>query len=265
MTDFYLYQTLHLCHGRVRLLDRHVGLLDRCARELFDRRYAPDLRRLERQVFDFAAAQDYPTDLSAFVRLELTAEGGERFVPVGVSYYDGYALRSVQPDGVCICYEPPLNGYPTQAREAAVATARRMAECAGGRVAVQCGADGMCHTIEGAPMAAVQGYAVRLAPESVPYEIPATRFELRMEGAPVQGHRFVAPRSVEHRLLAEAVEAAGLTLREEPFDRDFLAGADEVFWLDHRGVTALAHCDGRPLMSIIAERIAVALEGLFKV
>lgn len=45
---------------------------------------------------------------------------------------------------------------------------------------------------------------------------------------------------------------------------DFLTGADEVFWLDYRGITALAHCDGRPLMSIIAERIAVALEGIFK-
>ncbi|MDE5962888.1 MAG: branched-chain amino acid aminotransferase [Alistipes sp.] len=264
MTDFYLYQTLHLCHGRVRLLDRHVGLLDRCARELFDRRYAPDLQQLERQVLDFADAQDYPTDLSSFVRLELTSEGEVRFVPAGVSYYEGYALRSLQPDGVGILYEPPLNGYPTQARMAAVATARRMAECAGGRVAVQCGADGMCRSIEGAPLAAVQGYTVWLASESVPYEIPATRFELRMEGAPVRGHRFVAPRSVEHRLLGEAVEAAGLTLREGPFDMDFLAGADEVFWLDYRGITALAHCDGRPLMSIIAERIAIALEGIFK-
>jgi len=264
LTEFYLYQTLHLCHGRVRLLDRHVGVLDRCARELFDRPYAPDLRRLERQGLDFAVLHGYPDDLSAFVRLELTSEGEVRLIPLGVSYYEGYALRSVQPDGIGIRYEPPLNGYPTQAREAAVATARRMAECAGGRVAVQCGTDGMCRTIEGAPMAAVQGYTVWLAPESVPYEIPASRFELRLEGAPVRGHRFVAPRSVEYGLLVAAVEAAGLTLCEKPFDMDFLTGADEVFWLDYRGITALAHCDGRPLMSIIAERIAVALEGIFK-
>ncbi|MCM1301150.1 MAG: branched-chain amino acid aminotransferase, partial [Bacteroides cellulosilyticus] len=117
MTGFYLYQTLHLLRGRVRLLDRHAALLDRCARELFGTGYAPDLRDLERRVLDTAAARRYPTDLSAFVRLELAADGTERLVPAGVSYYEGYALRSVRPDGVTVVCAPPLNGYPTPARE----------------------------------------------------------------------------------------------------------------------------------------------------
>ncbi len=261
LNTIYFYQTLHLCHGRVRLLDRHVGLLDRCARELFGRRYLPDLPRLERQVLTLAAEQHYPDDLSSFVRIELTADGETRFVPMGVSYYDGYALRSIRPEGVGIAYDPPLNGYPTQAREAAVATARRMAECAGGRVAVQIGPDGAYHTIEGAPLAVVQDYTVRLAPESGPCVIPPSSFG--PEGKPLHGHRFDPPRSVEYELLARAVQAAGLTLREEPFGPDIRTSIDEMFWLDHRGITALSHCDGRPLMSIIAERVADALEGLF--
>lgn len=256
-----LIQTLHLFRGRVRLLDRHVALLDRCARELFDAHYRPDLRQLERRILAVAAAERYPSDLSAFVRIELTADGEERIVPAGVSYYDGYALRSVRPEGVSILYEPPLNGYPTLAREAAAATARRMAERAGGRIAVQLGCDGAYHTIEGAPMAAVQGYTVLLAPEGVPYEIPAGEFGL--EGRPLRGCRFDPPRSVEYGLMAQAVRAAGLTLSEEAFGPDLLARADELFWLDHRGITALSHCDGRPLMSLIAERVADALEGLF--
>ncbi|MCM1351591.1 MAG: hypothetical protein NC250_02515, partial [Alistipes senegalensis] len=106
MTGFYLYQTLHLLRGRVRLLDRHAALLDRCARELFGTGYAPDLRDLERRVLDTAAARRYPTDLSAFVRLELAADGTERLVPAGVSYYEGYALRSVRPDGVTVVCDP---------------------------------------------------------------------------------------------------------------------------------------------------------------
>ncbi len=257
----YFYQTLHVCHGRVRLLDRHAGLLDRCARELFGRRYLPDLSRLERHILTLAAKQHYPDDLSSFVRIELTSDGETQFFPMGGSYYDGYALRSVRPGGVGIAYDPPLNGYPTQAREAAAATARRMAECAGGRVAVQIGPDGAYHTIEGAPMAVVQGYTVRLAPESIPYEIPPSGF--RLEGKLLRGHRFDPPRSVEYELLAQAVQAAGLTLREEPFGPDFRTSIDEMFWLDHRGITALSHLDGRPLMSIVAERVADALEGLF--
>ncbi|MCM1301745.1 MAG: hypothetical protein NC226_08495, partial [Bacteroides cellulosilyticus] len=133
--------------------------------------------------------------------------------------------------------------------------------CAGGRVAMQCGPDGAYHTVEGAPLAAVQGYTVRLAPEGIPYEIAPVQEQL--EGAPVQGHRFEPPRSVEYGLLADAVRAAGLTLCEEPFGPGEMAVMDEVFWLDHRGVTALAHCDGRPLMSIIAERVARAAENFF--
>lgn len=257
----YLYQILHLFHGRVRMLDRHVALLDRCARELFDRRYLPDLSRLERQILTLAADQRYPNDLSAFVRIELTDDGETRILPMGVSYYDGYALRSVRPAGVGIACDPPLNGYPTQAREAAAAAARRMAECAGGRVAVQIGPDGACHTIEGAPMAVVQGHTVRLAPESVPYEIQPSGFG--PEENPLRGHRFDPPRSVEYELLARAVQAAGLTLSEEPFGPDIRTNIDEMFWMDHRGITSLSHFDGRSLMSIIAERVADALEGLF--
>ena len=33
--------------------------------------------------------------------------------------------------------------------------------------------------------------------------------------------------------------------------------------LDHRGITACSHLDGQPLMDLIAERVAAALETLF--
>ena len=260
-TELYLYQMLHLYHGRVRLLDRHVELLDRCVRELFGTEYRSDLRTLERQVLATAAAARYPSDISAFVRIELTAAGEVRLLPAGVSYYGGYALRSVRPAGVSVRCEPPLDGYPTQARDAAVTAARRMAECAGGRVAVQHDADGTYHTIEGSPLAVVREDTVWLAPEGRAYEIPASGFRLG-EGA-LRGCRFDPPHSVEYGLLAGAVQAAGLTLREEAFDAEVVNGADELFWLDHRGVTALSYCDGRPLMALAAERIAAALEKLF--
>ena len=71
------------------MLDRHVALLDRCARELFGRRYLPDLPRLERRMLTLAAEHRYPDDLSSFVRIELTADGEMRLFPMGVSYYDG--------------------------------------------------------------------------------------------------------------------------------------------------------------------------------
>ena len=35
---------------------------------------------------------------------------------------------------------------------------------------------------------------------------------------------------------------------------------EELFFTDHRGITSLSHCDGQPLMTFLAERIAGALE-----
>ena len=48
-----------------------------------------------------------------------------------------------------------------------------------------------------------------------------------------------------------------------PVGRDDLPRMDELFFIDHRGVTALSRCDGQPYMAIFAERIAGALRGLF--
>ena len=76
---------------------------------------------------------------------------------------------------------------------------------------------------------------------------------------------FVSPAEacVERELGLRAVEAAGLELEERPVMRDELPRFDELFYVDHRGVTALAHCDGHPCMAILAERVAQSLGGLF--
>ena len=48
-----------------------------------------------------------------------------------------------------------------------------------------------------------------------------------------------------------------------PASVDDLPRMDELFFIDHRGVTVLSRCDGQPYMAIFAERIAGALRGLF--
>ncbi|MFQ7503703.1 MAG: hypothetical protein ACLRMJ_12500 [Alistipes finegoldii] len=46
--------------------------------------------------------------------------------------------------------------------------------------------------------------------------------------------------------------------------RDELPRFDELFYVDHRGVTALAHCDGHPCMAILAERSPNRSAGCFR-
>lgn len=234
MTELYLYQTVHLARGRARNAEAHAARLDAASRELFGRGYAP--ARLAARIEALAAAERYPTGVSGFVRIELGADGEERLTPAGVSLYDGYALRSLQPEAVTLRYDLPLTEAPTSAREAAAQLARRMAERAGVDVAVRCDREGILHEADDAPLFAVAGHTVLAAPGT---------------------------QSVERELAVRAVRAAGLELREEPFGCGELPRIDELFFADHRGITALARCDGQPLMSLIAERIALVMEGLF--
>ena len=234
MTELYLYQTVHLARGRARNAEAHAARLDAASRELFGRGYAP--ARLAARIEARAAAERYPTGVSGFVRIELGADGEERLTPAGVSLYDGYALRSLQPEAVTLRYDLPLTEAPTSAREAAAQLARRMAERAGADVAVRCDREGILREADDAPLFAVAGHTVLAAPGT---------------------------QSVERELAVRAVRAAGLELREEPFGCGELPRIDELFFADHRGITALARCDGQPLMSLIAERIALVMEGLF--
>lgn len=234
MTELYLYQTVHLARGRARNAEAHAARLDAASRELFGRGYAP--ARLAARIEALAAAERYPTGVSGFVRIELGADGEERLTPAGVSLYDGYALRSLQPEAVTLRYDLPLTEAPTSAREAAAQLARRMAERAGADVAVRCDREGILREADDAPLFAVAGHTVLAAPGT---------------------------QSVERELAVRAVRTAGLELREEPFGCGELPRIDELFFADHRGITALARCDGQPLMSLIAERIALVMEGLF--
>ena len=234
MTELYLYQTVHLARGRARNAEAHAARLDAASRELFGRGYAP--ARLAARIEALAAAERYPTGVSGFVRIELGADGEERLTPAGVSLYDGYALRSLQPEAVTLRYDLPLTEAPTSAREAAAQLARRMAERAGADVAVRCDREGILREADDAPLFAVAGHTVLAAPGT---------------------------QSVERELAVRAVRAAGLELREEPFGCGELPRIDELFFADHRGITALARCDGQPLMSLIAERIALVMGGLF--
>ena len=166
----------------------------------------------------------------------LDPDGTERLLPAGVSLYDGYAFRSLQPEAVTVGYDLTLSEAPTSAREAAAQLARRLAERRGAEIAVRCDSAGILRSADDAPLLAIAGRTVLTVP---------------------------GPASVERRLAMLAVRAAGLELREEAFGRADLPSLDELFFADHRGVTSLSRCDGQPLMTFVAERIAEAMEGLF--
>ena len=217
--------------GVCRALPQHIKLLDAWSRQLFGRGFAPDPKRLAQQI---AAVVPTKSDLSQFVRLIVPADAElpYRLEFAGTSLYRGYALRSLMPKAVTLQYEWSLTEAPTSAREAVEAFAQQQAALRGASVVVRYDAQGIVGSADGAPLFAVRGHTICTSPASP---------------------------SVERELGTEAIRTAGLELAEEPVRRTELARFDELFYIDYRGVTALSHCDARPFMSLIAERVAKAM------
>ena len=234
MSRLYLYQTVHVAGGRPRLVPHHAEVLTRTARELFGCDYAPDADALEQRIAEAARAAHYPPEVSGFVRIEVTADGRERIVPAGLSLYRGYALRSVRPDVRIVRYDYPGADLPTSARET---TTLLLRQHAGPAVAIiRCDGDGFCRTADEAPLFAV-----------------------------CEGEIFasLAPPGVERELALRAIRTLGMPLRDGFLTADMLPRMEELFYVDHRGVTALGHCGEVPYLSLTARRIADTMEGMF--
>ena len=156
----------------------------------------------------------------------------------GISLYRGYAHRSITPDAVTLRYALPFGEGPTSAREAAAALARQQAQAAGAQVAVRCDEADRALTADDAPLFALRGHTLVMAP---------------------------APQSVERQTALDAARRAGFEVVEEPLPRRMLPMFDELFYVDWRGVTSLAHCDGEPFMTLLSERIAEAMEARYPI
>lgn len=269
MAGVYLYQTVHVLDGVCLHLAAHVALLDGWARTLFGHGFRPDEAELARQIVTLARQMSpAPCRTSQFVRIVVPAasEAGTGFgtgvadngaggmVAEGrtvagsdtvgqpcrlefaaVSLYRGYDLRTLRPDAVSLQYDLPAGDAPTSAREAVGQLVRTQVRLHGATSVVRCGSDGIAYTVDDAPLLAVRGRRVFISP---------------------------AEASVERGLALRAVVGAGLEMVEAPVERAELARFDELLYVDYRGVTALAHCDGHPYMDILAGRIARAMRGV---
>ena len=190
--------------------------------------------------------------VTPFVRMAFTPAGDLLLIPGAVSFYDGYALRSLRPAAAVVNYGVPYPEYPTSAREAACMLALQAAVTADNRAAeadieraavrtgvqavIRCDGEGFVHVCDEAPLFAVKGKKVYTPP---------------------------APPSVERELACRAVEAARLPLLELEIGREQLARFDEIFYVDHRGLTSLSACEGQLYAAIITERIARVLNKLY--
>lgn len=231
----YIYQRIHTLDHRPLHLAEHLTLLDRYSRALFKKQYSPDIKSITSEIDTILREGNYPIELSAFVTLRVTADGTSSLEIIGGSLYRGYALRSINPSAISLQYDLPHSDYPTSVRESAADWAQTQALLADAKCAIRYNSAGVVVGCDDAPLFAVKGAIV---------------------------YTSSAIESLERELAIDAIRIARLELREQTITIEQLPLFDELFYFDYRGITSIGHCDGRPYMSIIVERVARTLHKL---
>ena len=228
-----LYQIVHCRHNRPRCLEEHLALLAREYHALWGVRPTLLVEQFRGQLTQLLHRERYSSAVSSFVRIDLNREGNIVFTPLGSSLYDGYALRSIRPNACTLPYEIPFDRPYTSAAEAAYALAEECARSQGFEAAVRCDREGVCYAVGAAQLFAIGGGVL---------------------------YTSLAPYSVEAKIITLAAERLRLRLDIHPLKREELQRYEELFTVDHRGITSLAHCDGHPFMALRTERLAEAME-----
>lgn len=228
----FVCQIVHLFAGRARLLAEHVKRLDVASRYLFNRPYRPDLKALEGRLVEEAERSRYLADYSSFVEIELFETGEEICHGVGQSYYAGYAVRSLRPTAVTLRYDWPVVAPSTMATRTAALAATCRARVLGADEALRLDDKGRVWSMGEATL-----YGIREGFLIVPAE----------------------PLTATDTLVRPAADRLRLSVVEHPILERELSLYDELFAVDHRGITSLSRCNNLALMSLRVERLAEAM------
>ena len=227
----YVSQNIAVAGRRGLFVERHTEALDYASRTLLGFGLRQSAGSIERDIAALLADNGYPADgLSyAVVRQYLS---GELMIAAGDIFpYRERALRVIFPRAEIVDFDIPVSDVRSSLSEAAVEAARAMVQRQrpGVQTVIRRNSRGEIVSADGAPLFIVsEGCAT--APEP---EFPSAEFETA----------------------AEAVLAAGLPLNTGTVDTDMVLAADELFFADCRGITAVSSCGGHRYMHLMAARV----------
>ncbi len=229
----YVYQTLHTLGHKAWHTSEHLRLVNLYGEELFGRSVRLIPVRLQRLVSKLLDALRYPMAVSCFVELRLYASGLTCLLAGETGLAAGYLFRPVYPDAITVPFYARL--LPCSATREAIRTADWTARAQKADAWVGIGPNGRVACCDGCLLFGVEGRTVLTS---------------RIED------------SVDYTSAQHAIRSAGYRLCVGELTPDRLERFDEIFYIDHRGLTALHQLDGRLLMHIIAERVALKLNNV---
>ncbi|MFI3331803.1 MAG: aminotransferase class IV [Rikenellaceae bacterium] len=231
MSPSTLYQIVHTLDGNIYHLEEHLSLLFEAYFELHSGCAKLPQEELRRQIEEVIRDSRCPRGVSLFVKISISSEGKVSVEEYERSLYQGYTLRCISPRAALVEYNIPHISLPTHLREQLTQFANSEARKRRGDLALRLSA-GEVDLINGAQIFALKGELLLTAQLSY---------------------------SVEHALAKECALRLGLDLCERPIDASELPHLDELFFVDHYGVTAIRNYAERYYMSLTASAIASAL------
>lgn len=232
----YVFQNIHTLHHKARYTAEHLTLLNHSSQELFGEQLKQNItkQQIEHQIEALLSANRLTRNASILVEIRLDAIGNYELRSHEPSLYSGYVLRSLQPDAVCLPLDMPLPQHPTSAAVATRLMADAIARKCGFHTAIIAERDGGLAIEPHQPLFIIKEYTMTA-----------------QEGC----------RSIEEALATTAARAAGVKIERKRIMVSDLKDADEIIYVNWQGVTAIAHLNNKPYMSIMAEKIAKAMEG----
>ncbi len=232
MKSNYLYQSIHTLSHHPLYVAEHCRILEQDFLELYLRPLTLDEEAITEDIFHLLSERRVTKELSVFVELRVDIDQNQEVVVGDVSLYDGYALRSIQPSAEIVLFDSPFGLYPTSARREALSFAEDLARNLGGEIALECGMDSILRSVDGATIFGVKRGLL----------VASTTLN-----------------RVERDLVIAAAQSLGMRVEEREIMRSDLSEFDEVFGCDHRGVIAISKYSHYRYMSIVAQKIAVAM------
>ena len=233
--SFCLYRNIRTFGHRPLQTARQLELLKESARAFSDIPLQMDAPQLEECITSMLEEYGYPASMPSFVTVKWYPSGRLEIVGREVLPSPVLSLRKIYPRAAVAEWDIPFGCEWSSLSLASTAAALLRAQQQDSRVRsiIRCSSDGKVEAADNAPLFMVVDDTVFS---------PAT-------GAP----------SAEFETAEQAIFAAGLTLQRRDITPDMLELADEVFYFDCRGITALAQCGNAHYMHLLAERIGSRL------
>ncbi len=232
MGQGYLYQMIHTIGHTPLYVDRHCRLLEGAYLNLCLHPLHLDDKSIAEEICALLTQSCATKEFSIYVELRVMMSGEHHIHIDQISIYEGYTLRCLTPRSQLVDFRSPFGTLPTNARRTAVELANEVAQNLGGDVAVEYQSevsDGELYSISGCAPFMVVGRTL---------------------------HTPTAVDSVERELVIDHTRECGFQVMERPIHISELFSADELFYVDHYGITAVRWFDRRSYVDTISSRIA---------